>query len=160
MIVAPMPSPSPLIARINGFSNAIRPSISPGKPVTPGNEGGVARALRHLEQVGAGAEGPALPREHHDRDRRVVERVGECIRERVVQRLVERVERFGTSEREHADALGVFTSQHSFSVAVATPNRQNAGRSSMPERPLSPLTASTWCTWVLPSSKLSADAAM
>ena len=253
MIVRPDAQPETVDREHQRFLECDQPVDQPGEAVPPGNEGRVGRALRHLEQVGAGAEGPAFAGEHDDRDRPGRRaRPASASVSASYNASLNGVERLGTIEREHADAIGVFTSQHSFSVAVSganrqnraqravrtersepsepsaanrqnraqrtvrtersepsepsaanrqnraqrtvrtersepsepsaanrqnrakrtvrtersepsepsAANRQNEGRSSMPERPSSALTASTWCIWVLPSSKLSADAAM
>ena len=63
--------------------------------------------LRHLQQVGAGAERLARAGEHDDGDVVVGRGGAQRVGGRVVQLLVERVGAVGPVEREQADAVAV-----------------------------------------------------
>ena len=70
----------------------------PGKPCLPGTKSGSVDAGGHLEQVGAGAEGPPVAGEHARRRRRssAAASISASV-DGVVERLVEGVERLGRS---------------------------------------------------------------
>ena len=85
-------------------------STNATKPST--RRGGAVDGLRHLEEVGTGAERLARAREHDRADRVVGERVVQCLRCGVVQRLVERVRGVGSVEGDEAGAVVVFGQQH------------------------------------------------
>ena len=72
-----------------------------------GHEVRVGRAGVHLQQVGAGAEAAAVAGQQHHRDGRVVGRREQRLGGRVVERLVEGVERLGPVEGERADPVAV-----------------------------------------------------
>jgi hypothetical protein len=76
----------------------------PGEAVASGTNGRIAlRPPCHLDEVGAGAEGPPSAREHHHCHRMIVGRRQQRLGRRVVERFVERVERLGAVEGQYAD---------------------------------------------------------
>ena len=75
-----------------------------GETVSPRDEGRVAlRSPRHLEKVGAGAEGPPRSGEHHHRHRMVIRGGEQRIGRGVIERFIERVERLDTVEGQYTD---------------------------------------------------------